>query len=340
MAYRKDMKCLAMGQSGYIEIAKSYHSLLTSYSLTRNFNVLKSNSNGLFLNTGNGYGNYNNYDSNSGYRWKKLSNDIVMDYPIHELSLGLQVNKSMLIYLIQQMVQFGFQQPIHIKFYDSNAQITFDFEKVFITNFSFNISNDAVATISLSGKILEKDFTFEINDQQLSSSASNQYVVTKLKGETLMPYYKWSFDYSLFKNISNEYKIDIMEFSINYSHNLNTKFICGACSQAMPPVKLIYSVPTLTFQCNYVMFFPENTSLQYLNDFLNNSEIFQISDNNDGIQNVNIIYDKKTYLTLTNCFIDSITPVVGQKSSVNTFSISGNCYGKISSEIGSDYGYY
>lgn len=310
----QELTSLAMGYSGYVTIDESYYSLLTSYSLTRNFNVMKSNSVGKFV-------------SGSSNRWNKLSNDVIFDYPIHQLSLGLQVTETALKYLIGQMVANGFQDPISIDFIDDSIDATFCFDKVFITNFSFNVSNNSIATVSLSGKILQKQFDFQIGKHTLNPDSTNSGV-SSLTGNILMPYWNFEFNYAPFNS-----DVKAIDFSINFNHNFTPKFICGAFEQSQPPFKIIYSVPSLTFQCNYVMY--QETSQNYRNSTNGgcyySSQSYQIPSSGNGKQYLEIRYGSSTLLFLTNCVINNIVNNVGQMNSVNTFTISGQVYGKISS---------
>lgn len=314
------MQFLLYGYTGYIQIGKNtggnlITSLLTSYSLTRNLNPIKSNAN-------------TRLKPSNSWKFDRLVNDVAFDYPTHELSISLQLNKPMLDFLIEQLKDDYFHTPLQINFIDDNAQLSYNFTNVFITGFSFNVSNNAIATASLSGTIFEKDFVMEIKSQSMQAE---KYIseLNNLVGATLLPYWNWQF---IFKNLFKG--IDVMDFSVSFSRQITPKFTCQSSYYALPPAKIISSIPTITYECNYIMFRSSDeegsSSFEYYNDLLNSDQIIKINNNDDNEKlSVDIQFDGNLILTLNDCYIDNITPSVGNSGSVNSFNINGTVYGSV-----------
>lgn len=329
---------LLYGYTGYIQIGiknqnsnniKFLSSLLTSYSLTRNFNPIKSNAN-------------TRLKPSDSWKFKRLVNDVAFDYPTHELSINLQLNKSMLDFLIKQLTTDYFHTPLQINFIDDNAQLSYNFSHVFITGFSLNISNGMAATASLSGTIFEKDFVMEIKPHKMTKTNNNPIVNNdnlineennNFVGATLLPYWNWQFIFNnLFGNSNDENynNLDVMDFSINFSRQINPKFTCQASNYSAPPAKIISSIPNVTYECNYIMFNKEDKIYEYYRDLLNQAQIVKIKNNiNENGLNIDIKYDNQSMLILNECYIDSITPSIGNNGAVNSFSINGNVYGNL-----------
>lgn len=296
---------LTKGYTGKGEVL-GVKALVTSYSLTLNNNLIRSGATSNILNE-----NKDKFDF--------LSLNPLHDCPFYEVSISVQLNTSLYNKIKDEITKY-FRSPIKISFYDDSIKASIS-EYYFITNFSLSIQNQAVATATFNGISYSQTLNFSAekwdNNNMNSSSDSNT-----LKGNNLMPYYKWSI-----KNDAYQ-KGQVQSFNLNFSQTITPKFGCGGSSSNQAPEPLIYvaSPPTVTCDVTYALTtIPDSTDVETIEDYNNAKEL--------KYRNLTIQYgDINNKLTLNRCYPDSFSPILGNYGSVNAFTITNTVYGKIEKE--------
>lgn len=280
------------GYSGAVQI-EGIPSFLTSYSLTLNTNLIRSGAVAPI---------YNNNE------FKKISLAPLRDFPIYELNISIELNKNICRKLFA-LIEDYFRQPIHVKFSDKSINLTLNFFDCYVTSFSLNIQNGAVATASLTCSYYKDTFELDSENHDVEQKSVNEVE------KDLMPYYSWKFEYDGIKN-------DVNSFSLNYSQTVTPKFGCigSSSDKAEAPIAYVISNPTVNFQCTYVLYKGFDNGIDLYDK---GNEIYK------KMKNVTIDYVGIDSLKFKDCYIDTYSPQLGNPGSANMMSISGSVYGKI-----------
>lgn len=295
------MKVLLKGYSALCKIGNSNRPiLLTSHTLTMNTNVIKGTSiNQLWNNSSYGFNRYNGY--------------AVRDFAGYDLSISFQVTKD----VFNDIMEIVFQKPhncIKIQLQDKASSFSYTFNYCYIKSMSLTVENNSVANINMSFIIFKDVVEYGISSEY-NVSAIN-IADSSLVGNVLMPYYFFGVSHTNFQNNKNELK----SFNIDFSQQITPKYGCCGSSvttyNAIQPQAVVFSLPTITYNLNYVMYNTPNQSA--LNTYASNVW-------NENI-NVSCTYGDKAFLVLSNCYVDTYTPNVGG-SQQETFNITGSVYG-------------
>lgn len=344
------------------------HLFLTSYSLTINTNVIKSNAVNKLVSsvTSSNISSCNFYQ----HYFYRVGLNAIRDCPTYEISLSFQLTPCVFKHLLTHLCDYYFHKPLKIVLQDQTSGFDgtnniFSFNKCFVTNFSFSVDNDSVATGSLSATYYGEQFEYYSNSLNVSSAQSWTEKESKYGGgNLLMPYYGWGVDYnneqisdaslnnfSLNRNLFNGE--NVQSFSFNFQHSLTPKYFCCASTDrttSVAPKKIIFSLPQMNYDISYIIqdktikntthysscFANEivakdalewNLSIAYQGKFSNN---LSTGSKGQAIKNnENNSEFNKIGLKCQYCYPDSYTPSFGNNGSVNSLNVSGTIYGKI-----------
>lgn len=280
------------GYSGAVQI-EDISSFLTSYSLTLNTNLIRSGAVAPI------------YKNN---KFNMISLAPLRDFPIYELNISIELNKKICEKLFGLIKEY-FRDPISINFQDDSIGLELKFSDCYVTSFSLNIQNEAVATASLTCSYYKDTFELESKEHDITQKKNNNV------NKDLMPYYGWEFKYN---GISN----DVNSFSLNYSQTVTPKFGCigSNSNKAIAPIAYVISNPTVNFQCTYVLYEGFDKSVD---SYTKGNEIY------NNMKDVTIDYTGISKITFNKCYIDTYSPQLGNPGSANMMSISGTVYGDI-----------
>ena len=279
---------------------------LTSYSLSINTNVIKSNATRKLLESS------NSTDAIKEIHFKRLNLNAVRDCPVYELSLSFQLTPGMLKFLQEQLCDYSFHKPLKCSLQDQFTGINsskgmFYFDECYVSNFSINVDNNAVVSVNMSLTYYCEQIELQSNEKTLidkidwmCQSGEEQYG----GGNLLVPYYSCGVDY--FKGgSSNSSNYEIMcptgeesgtarfkndhlqSFSFTFQHNLTPKYaLCASDSKnAIKPKKIVFSVPTINYELSYI----------YADRLLdsNYNDYYEYSKNKQKYQESNKIVDEE-----------------------------------------------
>lgn len=221
--------------------------------------------------------------------------------PIHDcqnyqLSVSIELNASVLSFLITQLTKY-FKNKITVVFTDNNFTISLS---GYITNFSLSVDNDSAGVASFTLISYEETIGFTTTAFSLQASGS---VSTDIKGNSLLPYYGWGVQ------LGSD-TLPVQNFSLNFSHVLTPKFGCIASSSVSSPMAYVFSIPSVTYQVTFILV---------------NSNTLSLNSNYD----LTIKYKNSHKIILKECYSQSYNVSCGNSGSVNTASISGTVFGKI-----------
>lgn len=273
---------ITKGYTGKITIGGN-PALLTSYSLVMNSNMIKSNAS-------------INVKDTSGFTRLLLSP--IHDCQNYQLSVSIELNTSVLSFLITQLTQYYFKNKITVVFTDNNFTITLS---GYITNFSLSVDNDSAGVASFTLISYEETIGFTTSVFSLQTSG---LAPAGIKGNSLLPYYGWGVQ------LGSNSTLPVQNFSLNFSHVLTPKFGCIASSSVSSPMAYVFSIPSVTYQVTFILV---------------NSNTLSLNSNYD----LTIKYKNSHKIILKECYSQSYNVSCGNSGSVNTASISGTVFGKI-----------
>lgn len=308
---------LVKGFGGYCLI-NDIHTFMTSYSLTKQQNWIKSQ--GI---TGRHY---------STSAFKKLQDKMVRDYPMFDLKISFDLTKSLLSAFISAIVNngnHGDESPFSIDIHESNYNYSYTFSEARLTSFSFSVSEGGLAKGSASFLILQEDF--EVDDLYYSSlsgeGGGSEFINYSDDEKELMAYWGVGASFGKYGN----YCTDI---SFDWSQSYDIKFLLrnqkGESGEnekdsdidedeekkAPDPYRVLWHVPTAKFSLTMLY-----------NDFSNSNG--DEGDNGLENQDFEIKYAGNTVFKCTECYAESITPLIGEKDNYLGYTISGFVNGEI-----------
>lgn len=298
---------LVKGFGGYCLI-NDVHTFMTSYSLTKQQNWIKSQ--GI---TGQHY--------NIG-KFKKLQDKMVRDYPMLDLKLSFDLTKPLLSEFISAIVNNGNHDgtsPFSIGINENNYNYGYTFSEARLTSFSFSVAEGGLAKGSASFLILQENF--EVDDLYYSSGNGGEFTKYDDDEKELMAY--WGVGAS-FGNYG-DYCTDI---SFDWSQSYDIKFLLrnqggevdeeGEEDKAPDPYRVLWQVPTAKFSLTMLY-----------NDISNSNGDGDDEDNGLENQDFEIKYAGRTVFKCTECYAESITPLIGEKDNYLGYTISGFVNGEI-----------
>ncbi len=326
------MKVLLLGYSGYGSIDDA-NVMLTSYSLSLNENIIKSEGSGRIL--------VKEVKDESGEKFngfKQLSLNVVRDYPSYELSLTFEGQIGIFKKIMKSMSQTKLTNSMNVKFHDNATNISYEFSGAEWTSCQMNVDNNGLAIMTMSFVIFRStiDVKFGSYDHTKIRNAPDGLV-----GDKLMPYWAWAVQYDGFKSMGP------YSFGFGLARPVTPKFGCQGSTDsndAPGPVAVIYGVPTATYNLTYVM-----TAETHVNDYYANAAGGGVNANEVAIKSHNLVITFKKFLKtvtdertgeeinlydyarvkFTHCYVDSYTPEIGNRGDVNKISMNGTVYGRI-----------
>lgn len=298
---------------------------LTSYSLSINTNVIKSNGISKIKYNTRGF--------------ERMSLNAIRDCPSYQLSLSFQATYQILFFLFDQLINFGFHKSISVQLNDKALGLEggdnfFNFEKCYVNNFSVSVDADSVVVVNLGLSYFSQEFKFEQKEYNESFSKDEEGS-SMSGGDLLIPYYNTSVQYK--RLLSNEqdqqvqmddFKSECLQnFSFDFSHTITPKYSLMASkndNKAFIPQKLVFSIPTVNYNLSYIYY---DNSFK-VDDYTN---LFSGEIATKGWELTLYFLNTKGNVTLTcqNCYHNVFTPNIGSKGNVNMLNISGTVYGKI-----------
>ena len=303
---------LVKGYGGHCLI-NGVHTFMTSYSLTKQQNWIKSQ--GI---TGQHY--------NFGV-FKKLQDKMVRDYPMLDLKISFDLTEVLLNEFISSIVEndnHSLTNPFSIEIHENNYNYSYTFNEARLSSFSFNVSEGGLAKGSASFLILKEDF--EIDDLRYESVfGGSEFPQYSDNEKELMAYWGVSASFGDY----GDYCTDI---SFEWSQSYDIKFLLRNQSEetninigennfkAPDPFRVLWHIPTAKFSLTMLY---NDRSIPNKDNSTGNYE--------NGLENQDfeIKYSGNTILKCSECYSDSITPMIGESGNYLGYTISGFVNGEI-----------
>jgi hypothetical protein len=127
--------------------------------------------------------------------------------------------------------------------------MTFNLTDCYVTNFSLSVESGSAATASLNFVYFKQ--TLEFSSLSSFSLQSNGGYYSNLKGNVLMPYYRWGVKF----NNKDYTTYPTQSFSLNFSQTITPKFGCtgSSSSSAILPIAYVRSIPSVTYELNFLL---------------------------------------------------------------------------------------
>lgn len=299
------MKWLLMGYTGYATV-DGIDTLMSSFSLTMNENVIQSNGVGRIL-----------HDD----EFDRFKMDAVRDYPSYDISLSFDANYKIMDYFLSRVVT-GFHSFIELRFYDDASGIEYYFDNCCLTSLQLSVDNNAAAVLSVGFTAFkdEIEVNYDEYDYKQKRNAPKEIV-----GDVLLPYWGWGVEYPDFVDE------DLYSFSISYSQSVTPKFGCFGEDEdnAVRPKKIVFGVPDLKYELVYVVADETHT------------HDYEIPSNRVALSRKTLLvkykqrfwHDLKDLIEfdfdMSDCYPDTYSPQYANNGDVNKMTISGTVYGSV-----------
>lgn len=285
---------LTNGYGGSATIAGK-RTLLTSFSLGMETNLIRSQGNSAIWNR----------DNN---KFNRMGFKAIKDFSGYELSLSFDVTEIELFNIMLLKCVESPHDSISVSFIDEAYGISYSFAETYIKSLSLNVNNESIAGMSVSLYVAKRDIELECG----SFAASPFGEGIGLLDLDVMPYWKFS---AVFEDFTTS---ELLGFEWSFSQNILPKFGCVASGSTLPqpPSKLIFSAPSVAFVLNYIMKGEKDV-------------IISNYDYSHEERDLILKYGTKPFLTCEKSAIESITPNLAQPSTHQSFSINGSVFGKI-----------
>ena len=251
-------------------------------------------------------------ESLSGYR----------DFADYSLSLSFEPTFSTFYYLLERMLYHP-HEPIRVSFDDANYSINYDFDTAYLVKVDFSVNNGSVCSMNVDFKIFKQ--TIEVSKAHpLNKGGFNEGGESaKLAGTQMMPYYYFGVDYDDKRVDSSE----LVSITFSVQQDIEAKMGCVGIESNNPdkePMYLVFGKQSADYSLSYLYCKPEGAS--------NGS-----SDNNNSDNAVTELTEEQTLtvkykdfrIQCGQCFVDSYSPQLADKSGYNSIQLNGTVYGKI-----------
>lgn len=307
-------KVLLAGYSCYGELNNNF-CFITSYSITYNTNILKSNA----FNTSGFFG------SNTA-TFQRLVLGRVRDNPTIQIQLSVQLTDAIYQDIISNLCGNYFHEAYKINFHDNVTGTEFKYTECYVTSVSFAVARDGLATLSLSASYFSTYFNLSLKNYPISltdSSLTGSSNAAKVSGgEKLLPYYKFSAHHDFFKNF------DIMQMGWSFQQTVTPKYGCiGSSATTSCPspgiLGLTFGLPVINYNVTYLVYNKETSTIS---PYTSSAGVFSA-----GTNNMSFYCIGSSTLILSNCIQQVYAPRFGNKGDVNTIQVNGTCLGCVSS---------
>lgn len=310
------MKVLLNGYSGYAQL-DGYDIMATSFSLSMSENVIKSDGAGKIL-------MLDSNDEIHEHYFKRFGLNAVRDYPSYSLSVSFESTFDVFQYLLLRIRSGKLSNSFSVLFKDDAAGIVYYFDKAYFTSMSLDVSNNALAVVSMNFVMFKDYIEIAINNYNLYAK---NYPPDNFIGAKMMPYWAWGVSYPGFNDGS------LQGFSFSIEQQITPKFGCqgNLNDNALGPMIVVAGVPTVTYELNYILdegIYVNNYGIPS-NQVAMSGQSMVVKYSQSFTQLYMYPYTDSTQITFTNCYIDSYTPQIGNPGSANAITVSGTVYGQM-----------
>lgn len=295
-------KMILPGYSGYGTLAfgesviKLY---ITSFSATYTKNIIKSQAPGGFLTkeTPEGFSTTRNPES-----FQKTVSQYLTDWTAVDISMSFQATKSIMSSLFQ-MIKTNRNQVVKVVFKDSAYSGNITFNQCYLKTFSFDISQGSPVNVSLQLMAIQKTPKLTIGGTTLYAGNSDNK-----PSQNLIPYW----------DCQLTGKNDIVSINFSFSQDLTPKFGMRGLSDFSHCYKLLFGIPTISLTYSQLCASSRTTT------FAEGQKSLLV----ETKQNITISCPTGTSLVCNDCLLQSVSPVLGDKTSgvlvEYTYSVCGN----------------
>ncbi len=302
------MKWMLMGYTGYAKV-DGHNTLMTSFSLTMNENVIQSAGVGRIL-----------HDD----LFDRFKMDAVRDYPGYDISITCDANFEIMDYFFSRVVT-GFHSFIDVVFFDDASGIEYHFDKCCLTNLQLGVDVNAAASITVGFVTFKDDIEVDFADYDYQRI---RYAPKELVGDVLLPYWGWGVEYPDFTDE------DLYNFSISYTQQVTAKFGCYGeeSDNALAPKKIVFGVPELKYEMTYIVADETHT-----HDYDIHSNMVSLSRKTLVVKYKQDFMDAgrksiRFKFTMNDCYPDTYSPLYANSGDVNKMTVSGTVYGGVKYE--------
>lgn len=314
--------------------------LMTNYGLSFDTNVIK----------GSGVMPIYQGPSQSG-QFVRMRGNALRDYPGYHLSLACEATEGIFKEIVLPGFEDYFVKPFDILFEDEASGIEYHFEKAFATKCGFSVSESNAIQITFDFAIYRDAFEIRYGDNKLfkggdasDSSDSGDYgnsgFISNLVGNKLLAYYHFGVEYTGFQ------QQPLVAFQIDFSHEITPKYGCvgmhpDSHPMAPPPMKLIFSPPSVSYTLTYVLAKKNHNDDYHLtsegNDFsedltsyyASNQIVMEGGSKQMPEKTLAVYFVDQKMLEFTLCHPTTYTPQIGDKGEPPKLEIAGEVYGKM-----------
>ena len=300
--------------------------LLSSYSLSMGTNMMASAAVGPIW-------------DNAGGHFARLRMPAVRDCPTHEIGLGLQATGEVLDYLLDELCDNSFHEPVRVAFSDDTNGLSYDFGDAYVSSFSLSVQNNFAADVTLSLQHFRESFSAEWDGHSLRKNGG---FGSSLAGPSLIPY--WMFGLEMDGVGMDE--DDVQSFSLTFAQGVTPKFECAGGSDPIapaPPV-VIFGQAGISYEVTYLMYheggkylygLDSRTAFKQTGDIAvkwhrspSDTERYSMSDGYGSTGAKLLPGNSARTLTLIMCHPETFSPQVGSPDSPNSMTVSGAVYGR------------
>lgn len=257
---------------------------LTGYNIEMERNILDSDGH---------WGQYDVIGFNTLNRFKTI---YLQDCPAYKLTVDFEVTEPLLNEILTHITTSR-EKKVKSLFLDNANGISIDLAEMYLSDFSLNLDNNAVAVGSLTFLVRRSDFYYAFcEDLNLKAKSTTIPFDSKSK---LMPYYWWGVETTVFSTP------DLISFGLNWSQELIPKFTCCNSSDSLAPTfqHLFFAKPAMTF----------NASVFLGNDFIVNYDQYvgtQLNYDLEELQTEKIVvkYKNKVKMNMTAGVVTKFNP--------------------------------
>ena len=271
--------------------------LLTSYTLTINRNIIKSNGCHSLVNTD----GLNSLTS--------LGGSYLSDCPDGKLSISYEASSTDIINLFNFLKNNRTESCI-VNLEDETYQLSFNFNECFLTSASFSVNENSLIVINLEFYIpLDNSYMFSINGITNPIEKTERILPTDL-----CVFYRFSV------KLTNEEVKNLIGFTYNFTQNINPLYgMLGSYEdKAQKCYKVIFGIPEITMSLSIFAADSNTQDMSILSGY---------TDIDIRNQNIELLYNTTSLVKYTGIILGEITTAFADSNAGNAYDLNYSVIG-------------